>query len=369
MGVCGSVVMNLAVFILTLGVAPISADSRTILPCMALFWGANGFFQAMGWPPMVRMMAHWYKAEHRGNVMGLLGTCYQFGGAFASLLTLFLTGYYVTRFHGDWRSAFLVPAVLFAVVGAAFWLLARNRPEDVGLPPVDPDDVHPEHGGHSAPPSIARNVLRTLTNRYLWVVAGAFLLLDFNRYGFINWLPNFLKQQNLAHSSALMENFKLIAKVCILPLAGSLGAVTAGWATDRFFQSRRAPVIAILLALLGLLSIVFPFVPADNTAAVITIVALIGFCTYGPHILMVGHAAQDFGKKSGAAGAAGFIDAVGYIGASLAGVGAGALIGQHGYRVAFVLFGVAAILGALLASVIWTVAPAAHPSPSAISRK
>jgi len=50
-------------------------------------------------------------------------------------------------------------------------------------------------------------------------------------------------------------------------------------------------------------------------------VAIIGFCTYGPHILMVGHAAQDFGKKSGAAGAAGFIDGMGYIGASLAGWG------------------------------------------------
>ena len=55
---------------------------------------------------MVRMMGHWYKAEHRGNVMGLVGTCYQFGGAFASLLALFLTGYYVTHFHGDWRIAF-----------------------------------------------------------------------------------------------------------------------------------------------------------------------------------------------------------------------------------------------------------------------
>lgn len=38
------------------------------------------------------------------------------------------------------------------------------------------------------------------------------------------------------------------------------------------------------------------------------VVAAVGFCTYGPHILMVGHAAQDFGKKSGASGAAGLID-------------------------------------------------------------
>ena len=72
---------------------------------------------------------------------------------------------------------------------------------------------------------------------------------------------------------------------------------------------------------------------------------------------MVGHAAQDFGKKSGAAGAAGFIDGMGYIGASLAGWGAGRMIVAHGYEVTFVVFGFAAILGAVFAAVIWRVKP------------
>jgi MFS transporter, OPA family, glycerol-3-phosphate transporter len=124
-------------------------------------------------------------------------------------------------------------------------------------------------------------------------------------------------------------------------------------------------VIAILLALLGVFSIAFPFLPAQNTAAVIAVVALIGFCTYGPHILMVGHAAQDFGKKSGAAGAAGFIDAMGYLGATAAGWGAGKLISTGGYHSAFIVFGVAAVLGAPLACVLWganPVAPALSPT-------
>ena len=112
-------------------------------------------------------------------------------------------------------------------------------------------------------------------------------------------------------------------KRCIHPLAGSAGAILAGWATDRFFGGRRAPVIVVLLAALGFFSVIFPYIDPNNTGLVVTVVALIGFCTYGPHILLVGHAAQDFGKKSGAAGAAGFIDGMGYIGASLAGWGAG----------------------------------------------
>jgi sugar phosphate permease len=111
--------------------------------------------------------------------------------------------------------------------------------------------------------------------------------------------------------------------------------------------------MVVLLVLLGVFSILFPWIDPTNTWLVVLIVAAVGFCTYGPHILMVGHAAQDFGKKSGAAGAAGFIDAMGYIGATLAGWGAGRLIQSHGYRMTFVTFGSAAFLAALLACIIW----------------
>jgi MFS transporter, OPA family, glycerol-3-phosphate transporter len=113
-----------------------------------------------------------------------------------------------------------------------------------------------------------------------------------------------------------------------------------------------------------LLSAAFPYLPVHNTVVVAFVVGLIGVCTYGPHILMVGHAAQDFGKKSNAAGAAGFIDALGYLGASLAGYPAGKLIEHYGYTAAFITFGVMAVLGALLACVIWTVNPHARNKTS-----
>ncbi len=357
LGVLGSVIMNLAVFVLVLTAAPESADPRRVLWMIALFWGANGFFQAMGWSPMVRAMAHWFPSTGRGKVMGLLGTCYQFGGAFSWFLAFFLTGYFVQELGGDWRMVFLVPAILFAAVGVLFFLGIRNRPEDVGFPPVNSDERPTGDSTRATGPRIAENVLRTLKNPHLWIVAGVFFLLDVNRYGFVNWLPAFLDEQAGEHASTLMANFKEVMKRCIHPLAGSAGAIVAGWATDRFFGGRRAPVIVVLLTILGISSFLFPYLDPNNTGLVIAVVALIGFCTYGPHILLVGHAALDFGKKSGAAGAAGFIDGMGYIGASLAGWGAGKLIDTRGYEVTFITFGSAAILGALLAALIWKVGP------------
>jgi len=42
----------------------------------------------------------------------------------------------------------------------------------------------------------------------------------------------------------------------------------------------------------------FPYLPHTNAWLLIAVLAVIGFCTYGSHILMVGQAAQDFDEKS-----------------------------------------------------------------------
>lgn len=355
LGVLGSVTMNLFVFGALLIVPHDSTSPKTVLWIFVVFWGANGFFQAMGWSSMVRIMAHWFPSGTRGKVMGFLGTCYQLGAAFSWFLALFILRHYAEIRGGDWRAVFLVPAVLFAAAGILFLLLVRNSPEDVGLPAVEAEDG--SESGLPADSTIVQNVIRTLKNPYLWIVAGTYFLLNVNCYGFVNWLPAFLDGHEISMGTGAF-GLTTVMKRCIHPLAGALGAVVAGWATDRFFKGRRAPVIAILLLMLGLLSVVFPYLPHTNAWLLIAILALIGFCTYGPHILMVGHAAQDFGKKSGAAGAAGFIDGMGHIGASLAGYGAGVIIKAFGYELNFVVSGLAAILGAFLICLLWTAGPA-----------
>jgi sugar phosphate permease len=355
MGAVGSVTMNLLVFAL---VMTTRRGDAHVLGWLMLLWGANGFFQAMGWSPMVRVMTHWFPVETRGKTMGWLGTCYQLGAAASLLLATFLTGSRVAH-GGEWRLVFLVPSLLFAAIGVLFVVMIRNQPEDAGLPPVHTPGTHEhehEHDpnrDHDPPPSLTANVLATLRNPTLWCVALTFFMLDLNRYGFINWMPDYLAKHSTAESSARIAELKTMMKLAIHPLSGALGVVAAGWATDRFFGGRRAPVIAILLVALGFATWVFPSVDTNDTVLLVAVVAIAGFCTYGPHILMVGHAAQDFGKKSGASGAAGFIDAVGYIGASLAGWGAGRLIKTSGFELTFRVFSGAAFAGALSTLLIW----------------
>ena len=157
-------------------------------------------------------------------VMGLLGTCYQFGAAFSWFLAFLIIGYYAENGIGDWRFVFLIPAILFGAVGILFFLLIRDTPEDVGLPAVDVDDKSEEGFTGKRHRTIMENTLRTLKNPYLWIVAGAFFFLDLNRYSFVNWLPAFLDENELSAGTNGFV-FMTVVKRCIHPLGGSAGAI------------------------------------------------------------------------------------------------------------------------------------------------
>ena len=97
----------------------------------------------------------------------------------------------------------------------------------------------------------------------------------------MDWAPTYLFEvQNAAISTAAF-------KAMIIPIAGSVGAIYAGWMSDRFFKSKRAPIAAIMLFFLAIFCWFYPKLPADDWFIGLIFLAIIGFMTYGPHVLMV----------------------------------------------------------------------------------
>ena len=329
----------------------------TAFAFMLIVWSLNGYFQAMGWSPQVKTMANWFTVAQRGKWMGLMGSCYQIGNAYSWLLASVLAA----RF--GWRVVFWVPAILFLISSIHFVLRLRNAPEEVGLPPIEQlrkikagEVISKEEGGSSGSTVKAdvhlgfkKTILICVTNPRIWAVSVAFLCLDIIRYGFFYWAPVYLiEAQGAAITTAGL-------KIAVLPLAGSAGAIVTGWATGRFFQNRRAPVIAICLFTLALFSWLFYTAPPGAWFWSLICLAVIGFCTYGPHVLMVGHAAQDFAGRKAAASAAGFIDGWGYIGAAMTGVFTGWLVENYGWGAGFWYWIIAAIVAGLIMVALWTV--------------
>ena len=78
-----------------------------------------------------------------------------------------------------------------------------------------------------------------------------------------------------------------------------------------------------MLFMIGLFIWFFPRIPVNKWLSSLICLLVIGFMTYGPHVLMVGAVPMDFGTRKAAASVAGFIDCFGYIGAALTGIGSG----------------------------------------------
>jgi len=310
---------------------------------MILLWALNGFFQSMGWAPTVKLVANWFPVNERGQASGILGSSYQIG----NVLSLALAGIVVGAL--GWRWAFWTPIGIMILLFIHWLWRVKEKAEDVGLAPVE-----------IAPPATGfRSTIRSvLTNRYIWLVALGLFGLNIVRYGFLNWAPTYFFEVQKAPIAVAAY------KSIIFPLAGSIGAFSAGWLSDRFFQSRRAPVSVLLLVILAAAILIFPHWPAELWWAGLITLAVIGFTTYGPHVLMVAALPMDLGTKEMASSATGFIDGWGYIGAALTGVGTGYLLDHFGWSYAFDFWVTGAVIAAILIACMWNY-KSTRPAPAA----
>ncbi len=335
--------------LLVSGLLNIIFGFNSAITAMMIIWGLNGFFQSMGWGPSVKTVANWFPPEKRGKMSGLLGTSYQIGNAYSWALAGFVVGLL------GWRWAFWIPGIIVILLVIHWYVRGRNAPEEVGLSTIEEESAGIEVTGETRKDhyiGLSSTLAAVLKDPRIWVVALGLFCLNIVRYGFMSWAPTYMFEvQKAAISTAA---YKAIA----IPVAGGLGAIFAGWITDRFFESRRAPVATVMLIFLGLFVWLFPRIPVDRWILSFICLLVIGFMTYGPHVLMVGTIAMDFGTRKAAASAAGFIDCFGYIGAALTGIGSGLLIDKYSWNAAFYFWIAGAFIAAILMASLWNYKPA-----------
>jgi OPA family sugar phosphate sensor protein UhpC-like MFS transporter len=279
--------------------AMLSGASNTVLT-LGVLLAVQGFFQSSGWAPLAKNMGEFFSRRERGRVMGWWSTNYAFGGFIASSLAGL-----AIRWFGGWRSAFWVPGLTFFLIWLLFLLFQRNRPEDVGLPPIEQYHHEPEAAlGKEGSWNTVKAVLR---NRMIWLLAAVYFLIKPTRYLILYWSPVYINERlgtGAAESGILGSLFDL---------AGPIGTLAGGYLSDKLFQSRRVPVGVLALMSLAVLMITFRYLPLTRLAIGAGLFG-VGFLLFIPDSLLAGTAAIDFGTKKGASTASGLINGCGSIG-------------------------------------------------------
>jgi OPA family sugar phosphate sensor protein UhpC-like MFS transporter len=325
-------------------VAAVLMGTYATLPIFASCMLIQGLAQSTGWSGLCKNVGSFFSTRERGRVLGYWSTCYAFGGLVATPFA----GWWAYDLYRDWRMAFFSSAVVVLVVAVLFFLLQRNRPEDVGLPPVE---IELEPVSKAAVPreSMWAGLRTVMKNRTVLFLGLAYFMLKPARYAILLWGP-----------VIIYERMPEIGKVAsaIVPtsfeLAGLIGPILIGIASDKYFGARRIP--ACVLSLVVLTACLALFVPAMQSGSLYVVVGLLfmmGLTLYGPDSMISGSAAIDFGSKDGAASAAGFVNGCGSVGAVLGGL----LPGYFDTITVFVVFTGAALLAAAMLIPFWNSRP------------
>lgn len=325
--------------------AAVVMGSYATFPIFATCMLIQGLAQSTGWAGLCKNLGSFFPSSQRGRVLGLWSSCYAFGGLVASPFA----GWWAYTLIGTWHAAFFSSAVVVALVAVLFFFLQRNKPEDVGLPAVEPEPQSMAPGPNLC--SVWQPLREILRNRTVLTLGLAYFLLKPARYAILLW-----------GAVIVFEQMPSVGKVgaAIIPtafeLAGLLGPIIIGLASDKLFGARRMPACVISLLLLTVtLALFMAAMNSGSIALVVGLLFVMGLTLYGPDSMISGAAAIDFGSAKAGATAAGFVNGCGSVGAVLGGL----LPGYFDSVTVFIVFAGCALFSALVLLPHWNSRPVA----------
>ncbi len=292
----------------------------------SVLYAVNMYFQSYGAVSIVKVNAHWFHVSERGGFSGIFGTMISSGIFLAFTVNEGLLQLASSVWEGSSSASrawivFAVPAGLLAV----FWLvelfLLRDRPGQAGHSDFDTGDA--SSGEDEKPVPTLELFKRILTNPIILTVAFIELCTGVLRNGVMHWFPIYAKEiwvlptdhllrigwspwdAESPHEGALLvvvaigwgvalvsgvlayfgrgprRAYLIIAASLaflapfftqgwggLLFIAGVVGGNVAGWVSDLFFQSRRAPAAGGLYLILAVAAIAMGFTLARPTNVV-----------------------------------------------------------------------------------------------------
>ena len=348
--ICSAVnlLFGLSDFLVLGGAAPVVpkgvAASAALVWTMGVIWIVNQYFQGMGVGPCIKTLPKWFPPEELSTKQSIWNLSHSVGAGAVFALCGWLL---IPAFH-SWRLCFVVPAAISAAGGVAVLFLFKDSPEVVGLGKVDNGE---SAGGNGADVStdykayVSRHVFR---NPKVWIIAIADFFVYTVRFAALDWgivLLMETKGLTLASATTLCFVFEIVG--------GNLGMVAAGWATDRFFESRAHRTSVVCMA--GAAVSIAAFWAVSPTMPIVVKLLpfmMIGFFIYGPQALLgVATTQQATPRAAGVAG--GFVGIFSYASTILSGIGFGFVAQHFGWNAAYATILVSALVGGGVLLLIW----------------
>ncbi|RBP65086.1 sugar phosphate permease [Brevibacterium sanguinis] len=347
--------------------AAIAALFMGIIPALWMFLPlmiVQGLAQSTGWSSLSKNIASFFTVAKRGRAMGFFSTSYAFGG----LVAVPVMGWVAYSVFDSWRWAFFTGAAVMIVALVLFLIFQRNNPQEVGLPGIDDDpakldDTYEQRAHRPAGTRAPVPVVKVPNERFRFsdLLAAArhdsmvlrlgivYFMLKPARYAILLWGPVMV-----VDAMPGVDKITAIMVPVTFGVAGVAAPVLIGWLSDTLFKARRVPPSVIsLLCLVVALALWQPATSLGSIPVIAILLGLVGLTAYAADAMISGIAAVDFGTSKYAAGATGFINGCGSIGAILGGLLPGLIPGTA----VFYIFAATALVAALILIPSWNQRP------------
>ncbi len=339
----------------------------------------NQYFQGMGFPPCARILPHWIHPAELATKMSIWNTSHSIGAAFAVIICGYIMGTMGTDMSantevvaritanltnndvanattqaltyaahvGAWKWCFWIPACI-AVAGAIFIFLGlRDEPKDVGLPDLPDTSLGSYSESMSGKARKKFESVMVWKNRWVWTFCIANMFVYVVRMGVLDWGPKFLTE------SRGMDISTAGWTVAAFEIAGIVGTLFAGWATDHLFKGKGHHMCVMCMLGAAAFMTIFRFLP-QSAGITVTAAVLIGagFCIYGPQAL-VGIELSKQATKEASARANGIAGILGYIGSGFSGLLVGYVADMYGWTRVFETIIVVAVIGMFILISMW----------------
>ncbi|MFH0989410.1 MAG: MFS transporter [bacterium] len=272
-----------------------------------VLWGLNGWFQGFGAPAGMVSLAQWFSNKERGRRYGIWSTAHSLGEGLTMVGVAALVSFF------GWQAAFLGPGTTCIVVAILIYMFIQDRPRTLGLPSIADwknDHGNPVLNAEGQPPSVWELQRSILKIPSIWILALSSASMYITRYALNSWGILYLQE---VKGYTLMEAGSMLG---LNTIAGILGCLAYGYASDKLFHARRPPVTLIVGILEIFALIVIFYMPPGHSTLLTLAFLLYGFSLNGLVTTLGGLFATDIAPKKAAGAAMGFIGVFSYLAAA-----------------------------------------------------
>jgi OPA family glycerol-3-phosphate transporter-like MFS transporter len=272
-----------------------SLNIADLVGIMTFIWSLNYFFQSFGALSIVKINSAWYKKSERGSFAGKFGSVIQLGRMAVLLICPLII-------HSlPWCYVFFIPALFQGIMFFLIWQLVEE---------------HTSRHSHASFKEAVKAIINTPKKEMILLCVCIALLTGMIRNGVEHQIFIFFTKHFHVAPRELKNYLPYTMYAVLTPIAMIVASLISGPSSDRYFASRRFPVMtgAFFLTFIGIFSLMLDMKNAFISSGLLIFIM---FSIQGVNNILMGTLTADLGGEKVSGSVTGIFDGAQYVGGSI----------------------------------------------------